>query len=91
MIHANETGNNAIRDGRVQVKDENKETIEHLLDGIKKEKVRLQLERLQPFKPNNKTTTSPSDNHALEDATIIKDTLSPYTSIVSALVIMLSI
>ncbi|GAN09162.1 hypothetical protein MAM1_0247c08684 [Mucor ambiguus] len=81
LIHANEIGNSAIRDNRVQVKDENREKIEQILDGIKKEKVRLQLERLQPFKPSNKTTAIPSDDHALEDAAIIKSTLSPNTSI----------
>ncbi|CAO0794855.1 unnamed protein product [Mucor circinelloides] len=80
LIQANETGNAAIRDNRVQMKDENRETIEQLLDDIKKEKVRLQLERLQTHKPSKSTTTS-SDDRAFHDATIIKNTLSPYTSI----------
>jgi len=84
LIQANETGNAAIRDNRVQMKDENRETIEQLLDDIKKEKVRLQLERLQTHKPSKSTTTS-SDDRAFHDATIIKNTLSPYTSIVSGL------
>ncbi|KAL9539154.1 hypothetical protein MBANPS3_010433 [Mucor bainieri] len=81
LMHANETGHDAIRNNRVQVKDENRDKIEQLLDGIKKEKVRLQLERLQPFKSSNRTSTSPLDDHTLEDATIIKKTLSPSTSI----------
>ncbi|OAD09032.1 hypothetical protein MUCCIDRAFT_159197 [Mucor lusitanicus CBS 277.49] len=82
LIHANETGNRAIRDSRVQAKDENREKIEQLLDGIKKEKVRLQLEQLQPFKTSSQTATNGSTNdHTLEDAAIIKNTLSPYTSI----------
>jgi len=74
----------------VQAKDENREKIEQLMDSIKKEKVRLQLERLQPFKPSNRATTSPSKDHALEEATIIKNTLSPHASIVGNLVLMLS-
>lgn len=80
-MNANEIGNDAIRNDRVQVKDENRETIEQLLDDIKKEKVRLQLDRLNTHKSNIIAAGSGEDN----DATIIKNTLSPYSAIVSRL------
>ncbi|CEP13764.1 hypothetical protein [Parasitella parasitica] len=75
LIHANEKGNDAIRNDRVQVKLENRESLEQLLDDIKKEKVRLQLERLNMHKPSMNPPDSASD------ATTIKNALSPYTSI----------
>ncbi|KAI8640107.1 hypothetical protein BD408DRAFT_484347 [Parasitella parasitica] len=75
LASANEKGNDVIRNNRVQVKHENRETVEQLLDDIKKEKVRLQLERLNM----HKAKADPLDNAS--DAATIKNALSPYTSI----------